>query len=264
MIITVLVLFGGVSTVGLSAMTPQELAGSWATDPVAGIAHAISMAITPQEMAATLSSGTEVVIVLTWIFTGLRNLLPVLVAVLAASILFVATNAGLMGISRLAFSLGRYQLIPPVLGRVHQRFKTPYISIIIFSAVALVILVPGFFAPRAFLELGALYAFGSLLSFVLAHASIMSLRIKNPDLPRPFRLRWNIKFRQRELPVTAILGLLGTAAVWLVVIFTQPYSRWVGFGWMIVGLVIYAIFRWRRKAYSNKVAGAQTGSAESQ
>ncbi|MBC8275419.1 MAG: APC family permease [Chloroflexi bacterium] len=264
MIITVLILFGGVSTVGLSAMTPPELAGSWATDPVAGIAHAISMAITPQEMAATLSSGTEVVIVLTWIFTGLRDLLPLLVAVLAASILFIATNAGLMGISRLAFSMGRNQLIPAALGRVHHRFKTPYISIIIFSAVALAIMVPGFFAPRAFLELGALYAFGSLLSFVLAHASIMSLRIKNPDLPRPFRLRWNIRFRQRELPVTAILGLVGTAAVWLVVIFTQPYSRWVGFGWMAVGLVIYVIFRWRRKLYSNKIAGTPTGPTESQ
>jgi APA family basic amino acid/polyamine antiporter len=150
------------------------------------------------------------------------------------------------------------------LGRVHQRFKTPYISIIIFSAVALVILIPGFFAPRAFLELGALYAFGSLLSFALAHASIMSLRIKNPDLPRPFRLRWNIRFRQGELPVTAILGLLGTAAVWLVVIFTQPYSRWVGFGWMAVGLIIYVIFRWRRKIHSDKLEAAKMGYTESQ
>jgi APA family basic amino acid/polyamine antiporter len=263
MIVTVLILFGGVSAVGLSAMTPHELASFWATDPVAGIANAISMAITPQEMAATLSSGTEVVIVLTWIFTGLRNLLPVLVAVLASSILFIATNAGLLGISRLAFSLGRYQLIPPVLGRVHQRFKTPYIAIIIFSAVALAILVPGFFAPRAFLELGALYAFGSLLSFMMAHASIVSLRIKKPDLPRPFRLRWNIRFRQRDLPVTAILGLLGTALVWLVVIFTQPYSRWVGFGWMAVGLVIYVLFRWRRKLYSNKIGGMPGGFTES-
>jgi APA family basic amino acid/polyamine antiporter len=262
LIIIVLILFTGVSTVGFSAMTPQELAGSWATDPVAGIAHAISMAITPQEMAATLSGETEVIIVLTWIFTGLRDLLPVLVAVLAASILFIATNAGLMGISRLAFSLGKYQLIPPVLGRVHQRFKTPYIAIIIFSAVALAILVPGFFAPRAFLELGALYAFGSLLSFILAHASIMSLRIKKPDLPRPFRLRWNIRFRQRELPVTAILGLLGTALVWVVVIFTQPYSRWVGLGWMVIGLVIYVIFRWRRKPYSSKIGGMPNSFTE--
>jgi APA family basic amino acid/polyamine antiporter len=264
MIITVLILFSGVSTVGLSAMTPQELASFWATDPVAGIAHAISTSITPHEMAATLSSETEVVIVLTWIFTGLRDLLPVLVAVLAASILLIATNAGLLGISRLAFSLGRYQLIPQALGRVHQRFKTPYIAIIIFSAVALAILVPGFFAPRAFLELGALYAFGSLFSFMLAHASIMSLRIRHPDLPRPFKLRWNIRFRQRELPVTSILGLLGTFAVWLVVIFTQPYSRWVGFGWMALGLVIYVIFRWLRKLHSSKVDSTLAGSTESQ
>ena len=252
MIITVLILFSGVSVVGLSAMTPQELASSWATDPVAGIAHSISMAITPQEMAAKLATGSEVIIVLTWIFTWLRDLLPVLVAVLAASILFIATNAGLMGISRLAFSLGRYQLIPPVLGRVHQRFKTPYVSIILFSAVALAILVPGFFAPGMFIELGALYVFGSLLSFTLAHASIMSLRVKNPDLPRPFKLGWNIKFKQRELPVTAILGLLGTAVVWLVVIVTQPYSRVVGLVWMAVGLVIYIIYRWWRKSSLNK------------
>jgi len=264
MIITVLVLFTGVSTVGLSAMTPQELANSWATDPIAGIAHSISMAITPQEMAATLSTGTEIIIVLTWIFTGLRDVLPVLVAVLAASILFIATNAGLMGISRLAFSLGRYQLIPPVLGRVHQRFKTPYIAIILFSVVALAILVPGFFAPGMFVELGALYAFGSLLSFVLAHASIMSLRIKNPDFPRPFRLGWNIRFRQRELPVTAVLGLLGTAVVWLVVIFTQPYSRVVGFAWMAVGLVIYVIYRWRRKSSLHKADSSLAGITGSQ
>lgn len=264
MIITVLVLFSGVSIVGLSAMTPQELANNWATDPVAGIAHSISMAITPQEIAAKLSTESEVVIVLTWIFTGLRNLLPVLVAVLAASILFIATNAGLMGISRLAFSLGRYQLIPPALGRVHQRFKTPYISIILFSAIALAILVPGFFAPRVFVELGALYAFGSLLSFSIAHASILNLRIKNPDLPRPFKLGWSIRFKQRELPVTAILGLVGTAVVWLVVIFTQPYSRWVGFAWMAVGLGIYVLFRWRRKLYSNKIAGTPTGFTERQ
>lgn len=260
MIITVLILFSGVATVGLSAMTPQELASSWATDPVAGIAHSISMAMTPQEMAAKLATETEVVIVLTWIFSGLRDLLPVLVAVLAASILFIATNAGLMGISRLAFSLGRHQLIPQAIGRVHQRFKTPYIAIILFSAVALAILVPGFFAPGVFIKLGALYAFGSLLSFVLAHASIMSLRIKHPDLPRPFKLGWNIRFNQRELPVTAILGLAGTAAVWLVVIFTQPYSRVIGLVWMAVGLVIYIIYRWRRRSSLNKTGRLSTGS----
>ena len=260
MIITVLILFGGVSTVALSAMTPQELATSWATDPMAGIAHSISVAITPEEMAAGLSSEKEAVIVLTWIFTGLRDLLPALVAILAASILFIGTNAGLMGISRLAFSLGRHQLIPSALGRVHHRFKTPYVSIVLFATAALLILVPAFFAPGAFLEMGALYVFGSLLAFMFAHAAILSLRIKRPDLPRPFRLGWNIKFRQWELPITAILGLAGTAVVWLVVIFTQPYSRWVGLGWMAIGLGVYFLFRWRKRLPLSQVASKPAGS----
>ena len=247
MVITVLVLFSGVSTVALSAMTPQELATSWAADPIAGIAHVISLAITPGEIAAGFSSEEAVVIVLTWIFTGLRDLLPAVVAILAASILFIATNAGLMGISRLAFSLGRFQLIPPALGRVHDRFKTPYMSIILFAAIALLILVPGFFAPDMFINLGVLYAFGSLLSFSMAHASILSLRVRSPDASRPFKIGGSIKIKQYELPITAILGLVGTMIIWVVVLLTQPYSRWVGLGWMAIGLIVYFLYRWRRR-----------------
>lgn len=259
MIVIVLVLFGGVSTVGLSAMTPEELSTHWATDPVAGIAFSIASTMTPQEIASRFSSQAETVLVLTWVFDGLRSLLPGLVAILAASILFIATNAGLMGISRLAFSLGRYQLIPKVLGRVHRTFKTPYIAIILFASVAIVILIPAFFVPGAFLELGALYAFGSLFSFFLAHAAILNLRIKNPDMPRPFKLGGNIKFKQRELPISAILGLLGTALIWVVVVFTQPYSRWVGFAWMFVGLGVYFVFR-RRKGSSSGQMSSKTAS----
>jgi APA family basic amino acid/polyamine antiporter len=246
MVFTVLILFGGVSIVGFSAMTPQELATSWATDPVAGIANAISEATSPEEIAGNLSSDEAVVLVITWLFTGMRNILPALVAILAASILFIATNAGLMGISRLAFSLGRFKLIPPALSRVHERFKTPFISIILFSLVALLILIPTFFEREEFLNLGTLYAFGSLLSFMFAHAAIISLRIKNPDWHRPFKLPFNIRYRRYELPLTAILGLLGTFAIWIIVLVTQPYSRWVGLAWMIIGLFVYLYFRWRK------------------
>ena len=260
MIITVVILFGGVSTVALSAMTPQELVSSWATDPVAGIAHSISLAITPEEIAAGLSSDEAGVIVLTWIFTGIRDLLPGLVAVLAASILLLATNAGLMGISRLAFSMGRHQLIPPGLSRVHDRLKTPYVSIVLFAVVAIIMLVPGFFAPGVFLELGSLYVFGSLLAFIFAHISILRLRVTQPDLPRPFKLGWNIKFKQWELPTTAILGLAGTGIIWLVVIATQHYSRWVGLAWMAVGLGIYIIFRWRRQLPLNRMDSKSVSS----
>ena len=90
-----------------------------------------------------------------------------------------------------------------------------------------------------------------------AHAAILMLRIKRPDLPRPFRLGGNVKFGQFELPITAILGLVGTAVIWLVVMVTQAYSRWVGLTWVAIGLVIYLVSRWRKQSLHGKVTTSQ-------
>jgi len=218
MIVTVLVIFAGISLVSLSAMTPQELASDWSRDPVAGIAASLPLEI-------------------------LQTILKPLIAILAGTILLIATNAGLIGISRLAFSLGSHKLIPPALSRVHPRFKTPYIAIIVFSIIAILILTPGFFAANVFKNLGALYAVGSLLAFMFAHASILSLRARNPELPRPFKLRWNIRIKGYELPVSAIIGFAALAVIWIIILITQPYSRWVGLAWMVVGFIIYYLYR---------------------
>jgi len=243
MTIAVLVIFGGISVSAFSAMTPTEIATSWAEDPIAGIANALSITIVPHEIASRWFSGLELQIISAWVLGAIRTLLPILVALLAATILFIATNAGLMGISRLAFSLGRHQLIPPALSRVHSHFKTPYTAIIVFGLVAILLQTPGYFMPDLFTNLGGLYAFGSMLSFALAHASILALRVKQPDLSRPFKLGWNIRIRGYELPLTALLGLIGMSAIWVVVVIMQPYSRWVGFGWMGVGFILYYLFR---------------------
>jgi APA family basic amino acid/polyamine antiporter len=241
MIFTVLVLFAGISLVAFSAMTPQELATDWARDPVAGIAHNL-----PLKMLDQAPEGPVASIIFTWFVDWLRRFLPFLVSVLAATILLIATNAGLMGVSRLAFSMGRNRQVPAAFSHVHSRFKTPSVSIAIFALVALLILIPGLWQARFLTSLGALYTFGSLLSFALAHASIVSLRLRRPEMERPFKLRPNIKLRGRELPITALLGLVATLSIWVVVVVVQPYGRWVGFAWMVVGLALYALFRWRK------------------
>ncbi len=225
MIVTVLVLFAGISIVALSAMTPQELAdpiNGWARDPVAGI-------------AANLPSET------------LRTIFAPLVAILAASILLTATNAGVMGVSRLAYNLSLHQQLPVAFSRIHGRFRTPHISIIIFCLIALVIMMPGFLLPNFFADLGALYAFGSLLSFVVAHAAILRLRVKEPKRHRPFKLRFNLRVRGYELPTTAMLGLVSTLAVWVVLTAGQPFTRIVGFIWMLGGLFAYWVYRRRHR-----------------
>jgi APA family basic amino acid/polyamine antiporter len=216
MIFAVLVLFAGISLVSFLAMTPQELGTTWARDPVAGIAANI-----PIEFLAVI--------------------LKPLVAILAGTILLIATNAGLIGISRLAFSLGQRKLAPKIFSTIHPRFQTPFLSIILFSLIGILILVPGFFSSRVFENVGALYAFGSLLAFMFSHASIISLRIREPETPRPFFLRGNIRIKKYFVPLTAVLGFIFTTIIWLVIVFSQPYSRWVGIIWMALGLIIYFV-----------------------
>jgi basic amino acid/polyamine antiporter, APA family len=263
MTVVVLIIFAGISVSAFSAMTPAELGSQWATDPVAGIAHKLAAAIVPGEMVKGFSEAAYQ-IVAAYILDIVRNVLPILVALLAGTILFIATNAGLLGISRLAFSLGRFQLIPAELGHVHSRFKTPYIAIILFGLISLVLQIPGFFGPDVFANLGGLYAFGSMLSFALAHLSILALRIRKPEIPRPFKLRLNVKVANRELPLTAILGLLGTTIIWIVVVILQPYSRWVGFGWLIIGLGTFFLFRKLKRPSSEKssIAGGEMGGGQ--
>jgi len=223
MIVAVLVLFAGISIVALSAMTPQILGdpvNGWARDPIAGI-------------AANLPSNV------------LQDIFAPLVAILAATIMLVSTNAGLLGISRLAYNLSSHHQLPATLSRIHHRFRTPYLAIILFCLIAILVLTPGFFATNFFADLGALYVFGSLLCFALAHAAILRLRVKKPELPRPFKLGWNIRIKGQELPLTAILGLIATSVIWIIVITTQPFSRWAGIAWMVSGLIIYSIYRWK-------------------
>jgi basic amino acid/polyamine antiporter, APA family len=250
MIIVVLLLFAGISVVALSAMTPQALGdpvNGWARDPVAGIANGISLIISPADIAARITTDPALVIIIQWLVGGVRAALPVLVAILAATILLTATNAGLLGISRLTYNLSTHKLLPATLSKVHPRFRTPYIAIILFCLVSILMLVPGFSAPGFFSDLGALYVFGSLLTFALAHASILALRIKRPGLVRPFKLALNVNFRRRELPLTAILGLISTSAIWMVIMVIQPNSRWAGLAWMAIGFAIFYLYRFYRR-----------------
>lgn len=245
MVVTVLLLFAGISLVALTAMTPQQLGdpvNGWARDPVAGIAHFVSQAIVPQQILAGVQSASTRA-VLTVVLNDLRNVLPALVAVLAATILMTATNAGMLGITRLTYNLSTHRQLPATLSRVHYRFRTPYVAITLFGVICLALLVPGFSSPHFFSDLGGLYVFGSLLVFALAHASILRLRMTKPDMTRPFKLFGSIKWRGSRLPLTAILGLVSTLAIWVVVVVTQPNSRWAGLAWLAIGFIVYYIYR---------------------
>jgi APA family basic amino acid/polyamine antiporter len=176
----------------------------------------------------------------------LEGILLPWVGVLAATILLIATNAGLIGVSRLTYSLGQHRQVPPMLGRVHPKRLTPYVAIIVFGGIACVLLMlPG----DTITLLADLYAFGAMISFTVAHVSVIWLRHKEPDTRRPFRTPVNITIGRYSLPVLAVIGGVGTFTVWCVVVATHPMGRLIGFLWMGIGIAMYVVYR-RVKGYS--------------
>jgi APA family basic amino acid/polyamine antiporter len=164
----------------------------------------------------------------------------VYVGLLAATILFVATNAGLIGLSRLSYSMGQYRQLPERMRQLHPRFKTPYVAIIVFGFVACLTLVPG---QAEFL--GTVYAFGAMLSFTVAHAAVIALRIKQPDVERPWRGPGSLRVRGHDLPLFAIVGVFGTGAAFVVVTVLNLATLIVGVGWIALGMGSYAWYRRR-------------------
>jgi APA family basic amino acid/polyamine antiporter len=163
------------------------------------------------------------------------------VGVLAATILFIATNAGVIGASRITYSMATYRQLPELFRRLHPRFKTPWLSLVLFAGVIpIVVLLPG---KVDFLS--TMYSFGAMLSFTVAHAAVVALRYRLRHDELVFRARPNLRVRGVDWPLFAILGGLGTAIAWLVVVIQYPPTRYAGLGWLAAGFAFYAVFRRR-------------------
>jgi basic amino acid/polyamine antiporter, APA family len=191
-----------------------ELGTTYADDPVLGIVENFGLA------------------------AGLTEVLRYYVGVLAAVILVIATNAALIGLSRLTFSMGQYRQLPERLRQVHPRFGTPYIAIVVFSLVAVVTVLPGETELLA-----TMYSFGAMLSFTVAHVSVVQLRLRFPDQKRPWMPPVNFRWRGSLLPLSAIVGGAGTFAAWLVVMALNTRTLVIGSAWMLIGLAIYVLYR---------------------
>jgi APA family basic amino acid/polyamine antiporter len=172
---------------------------------------------------------------------ALQQPAEIYVGILAATILFIATNAGMIGVSRLTYSMGQYRQLPERLRALHPKFRTPYVAIIVFGLIACITILPG---QADFL--GTIYAFGAMLSFTIAHLAVVALRIKQPDKERPYRGPGKLRVRGRELPLFAIVGGLGTGIAWIVVTVLNVETLVAGAIWLALGISTYVIFRRRQ------------------
>lgn len=185
------------------------------------------------------------------------------VPVLGAVLLLISSNSGVFGSSRIAYAMSNTNLLPSLFARVDRRFRTPVISIVFFSAIAVLELVfaaapalyphistlyARFFHGENGLEfLADLYAFGAATSYSFVFLGLIGLRLTDPLSPRKFKIPLNIPMRFRgervEFPVVAVIGFIGIFSILIFTLRTHPLGRIFGPTWLILGVLFYLAYR---------------------
>ncbi|HEX6665723.1 MAG TPA: universal stress protein [Solirubrobacterales bacterium] len=161
-----------------------------------------------------------------------------MVALVAAPVLFWAASTSMLGVSRHIYTLAINRQIPSWLGKLEKRQATPYVAIVICGVIAL-----GLVIPTNVKLLAGIYAFGATLAITIAHLSIIRLRVRDPDRPRPFRVPLGVRWGAAELPLPAIVAAVVSFLAFLSVLAFHTTARWVGLGWMLFGLTFYVVYR---------------------
>jgi APA family basic amino acid/polyamine antiporter len=212
-----LVLYVAVSAAGLMAQPVDggetALGGAYLEAPVLGI-------------VAAYESG--------WLVDAGRYV----VGATAAAMLIVAMNGEMLGLARLAYSLATNRQIPSAVGRLQSRRGTPYVAISLAALIAF-----AFALPRDLDFLAGVFAFGAMISFAIAHLSVIVLRFREAGRPSAFRVPLSIRVGGGSVPVPAALGLLFAVAAWGSVVALHEGARVIGGIWMALGVALYVVYR---------------------
>ncbi|MCL7398300.1 MAG: amino acid permease [Thaumarchaeota archaeon] len=179
-----------------------------------------------------------------------------IVAITAFILCYASANTGVIGISRLMASMGKFRLMPRWFYHIHPVFRTPTRTLLIFGSIGALIALVG---DIPFVV--SLYNFGGLLSYMILMASFIRLRIVDRDVYRPWKVPLNIKLKLKdkvvELPLIGLIGLPATFILWLLVVILHPNGRLFGFIWVAIGLALYAFYR---KLYKLPLISNEEGS----
>jgi APA family basic amino acid/polyamine antiporter len=136
----------------------------------------------------------------------------------------------LLGQPRILFAMSRDGLLPPLMSKVHPRFRTPYLTTIITGSV---VAVSSALTPIN--VVAELCSIGTLFAFMIVSAGVLVLRRTRGDVPRPFKVPL--------YPVIPVLGIVLCGYL----MFSLPLVTWLRFVvWLVVGLTIYATYGYRR------------------
>ncbi|HLW81537.1 MAG TPA: amino acid permease [Candidatus Acidoferrales bacterium] len=150
----------------------------------------------------------------------------------------------LLGQSRILYTMAHDGLLPKWIGKIHPRFRTPYLTSI--AVGCFVAFLAAFFN---IVFLGLLVSLGTLLAFTIVCLGVWIMRVKRPDIPRPFRAPW--------VPFVPIAGM----AISLALMITGTSAAKIAFGsWLVLGLIIYFAYSRKHSTVQMEIAAqSRTG-----
>ena len=175
--------------------------------------------------------------------SGFGAALRAVVALSAVLLLLASATASFSGATRIIGALGEEQALPEVLTRTSRRSLAAPGAVALIVALVAVLLGVSSELGREGTALASIYSFGILLSFMAVFASIVWLRFTEPGLPRPVRMRSNIRFGRVEFPLLAVVGFALSWVTWILALGTHRAARIVPPLWLLVGAVVYVVVR---------------------
>ncbi len=170
---------------------------------------------------------------------------PYLAPIVAATgfaICYVSTNTGVIGVSRIVYSMGRFDLLPRWFYKLHPRFKTPIRTIIVFGLIGTALALVGELTFVA-----DLYNYGALLSYILVNVSLIVLRNKEAGDFRSWKVPGTLTLRFGErtifVPIISVIGSISCAILWSLILIFHEGGRILGTAWVLVGIIGFVALR---------------------
>ncbi|MEM4580758.1 MAG: APC family permease [Candidatus Korarchaeum sp.] len=152
-------------------------------------------------------------------------------------ITLASSNTGVVGVSRVLYSMGKFKLIPPHLSSINRRFRTPVRSIVLSGLLAVFLCFLGELE-----RIADVYAVAALASYLLVNYSLIRIRRVERAF-RPWKVPGDIKVLGRDLNLVAALGVVSTTFLLALVVLMHEVGRLIGFAWLVSGLALYVAYR---------------------
>jgi APA family basic amino acid/polyamine antiporter len=173
----------------------------------------------------------------------LVDLVRIAVGISGAMILVGAATTSISGITRLTFSLAEHGSLPREFARLERRALMSSEAIVIASGLAIGLIVLSAVVADGPSFIASVYSFGVLIAFTAAQLAVIRLRMREPDLVRPFVARPNLSIRGVPIPLPALVGAPITFAIWVLALVTHEGARYAGSAWLAAGLVVFVAVR---------------------